>query len=244
MARRGPTQEECMDALVEQMETLSFPKGQNERVGFKRIGVKKPQRIGGHVSCLEDLCVWTWESLPRLNLDPLIVWKICRNHDRKKAIVPDQSRIKGDTSQGPIRFIRRLVRKMQLIGFSKEEREAEYVESVELIYPYLRPETPAVGDEVEISLDRFFLQRGKRVEGGREAQYVHDMGEVMDVHVVLWYIRAGQTQATDEDIRSFVTDLTSRISDRTAKLYWSRVKVRYLDILKQVYGRPSVALAQ
>lgn len=240
MAGRGPIREERMDALILIMEILSFPLSDSERAGYSHRGVRNAQHMGSHISCLMDLCAWISQEF-NLGMDEKLVCSLVRNHDRHKAVRSDEPRVKGPAGEGPISAVGRLVRRFIDVGFSAHEREEELQTALSLINSAFQPDIIKVNGEIEDAITLYFLRRGK---GKREAQFVHDMGQVMDVHVALWYTATGRMEATPYNIRSFADRLNERIQHKIAKLYWERVKAKYLDTLKLVYRRPSIALAQ
>ncbi|MDP2721031.1 MAG: hypothetical protein Q8O75_03775 [bacterium] len=174
-------------------------------------------------------------------MDEKLLCSLVRNHDRHKAVRLDEPRVKGQTDENPISTVGRLIRRFISAGFSAHEREEELQAALEFVSPSFQPDVPKIDGEIEDALTLYFFRKGK---GKKEAQFVHDMGQVMDAHVAFWYAAAGRMEVTSYNIRSFADRLNDRIEHKIAKLYWQQVKARYLSMLKTVYRRPSRALAQ
>ena len=113
-----------------------------------------------------------------------------------------------------------------------------------VLKPYFA-ETPEIWAATKATLELYFLRPRVRFDArGVTAWFVHNIGQVLDVHLALWYARKGYMDITPGNVRTFTERLNRRIRDETAKLYWSQIKQRYLPEITKVYPTKSRALAQ
>jgi len=236
-----PPPEEAVDSIIDLVEALLFPLSLHARAGYKVRGVRpaKQVRMLGHIGMTEQVCRWFNTEL-RLGHNPVTVSELSLDHDLAKAINRDEPRIPDIPTSRIAAFIRRFVDN----GLSYDDRRQEHRGVVAVLRPYFT-ETPEIWAATSASLELYFLRPRLRLGArGLIAWFVHNIGQVLDVHLALWYARKGYMDITQGNVRTFTERLERRIRDETAKLYWSRVKQRYLPEISQVYPTKRVALAQ
>lgn len=233
--------EEVLDAVIELVEMLLFSLSLQTRAGYKIRKVKAASRLRmiGHIGMTAQVCRWINIELG-LGHDRSTIIELGLDHDLAKAIDPDQARIPTI----PTTRVGAVIRQFIGSGISYPDRKHEHQGAIRALEPHFA-RTPRIWEATDTSLGLYFLRPlvafGAR---GKIAWFVHNVGQVLDAHLGLWYVRNGHMDPTEGNIRSLVERLERRVRDKTARAYWSRVKLWYLPELTRVYRTPSKALAQ
>lgn len=239
MRRRSSESAALMDVLIDRIESVIFRFNDEIRVGFFERGVKGGQHMIGHVGSITLICEWANVEFD-LKLNRTNLGKLCQNHDLAKALLGDEARVPIDKVGRPTGKMFARIKKALRVGFSSEDRRAELARAIEVLKPEFE-DSPQLWKEVKDSVTSYYLPKGK---GKKEVDFVRSMGQVLDVHLGLWYVSQGRMLPTEQNVRSFTDELITRLDNWVARLYWEMLKNRYLNVLEQLYPSTSIALAQ
>jgi len=237
--RRSSESAALMDVLIGRTERVLFRFNDEVRAGFPERGVESGQHMIGHVGSIGLLCDWALVEM-RLDLDRSTVIQLCRYHDLAKALLGDEARVPIDKVGRPTGKMVANIKRMIRVGFSSVDRKDELAQAIEVLRPEFA-DSPKLWKEIERIISTYYLSEGKRK---KEVNFVRGMGQVLDVHLGLWYVSQERMLPTEQNVRSFTDELTTRLDNWVARLYWEMLKNRYLNVLEQVYPSTSMALAQ
>lgn len=220
------------DAILDQIELL-FDLSQQSRTGYIARGVpeEKSQRMIGHIGLVGIASLWINVQF-KLGLDEALLAKLSFYHDLAKAHDGDSVRVKVEDPKRPWSVAASVISRLVKKGHSKRERQEELAKAMDALSPYMLGQTSEISSDVSMMIQLYFLREG---QGKDEARFVFDIGQIIDVHAALWYGRSGDMNPSRFNVRSFTYQLRKRIKHRTAKLYWIRVRHRYLELMLPAY---------
>ena len=221
-----------MDALLDQIELL-FNLSQQSRSGYRARGVveEKSQRMIGHIGLVGIASMW-FNIQFNLGLDQTLLSKLSLYHDLAKAKDGDSVRVQVEDPRWPWNVAASVISRLVKKGQSRRERLEELDRALDVLSPYMSGLTPEISDDVSRITELYFLREGK---GSDEARFVFDIGQVIDVHAALWHAQRGEMEPSRYNVRSFTYKLGGRIKHRSAKAYWSRVRLRFYNLMLPAY---------